>query len=128
MDKSQMRFVNPLPFVKAIGRSKHFYSEVLGLRVLEDHGNFIRYEDGFALHDGLSLHRTIFGKEPEGRAPFGRRNCVLYFEAEDLDAAFARIKEQVDLIHAIETQSWGQRVFRFYDPDQHIIEVGEPMP
>lgn len=22
---------------------------------------------------------------------------------------------------------WGQRVIRFYDPDMHIIEVGEPM-
>ncbi len=24
-------------------------------------------------------------------------------------------------------QSWGQRVVRFYDPDKHIIEVGENM-
>ena len=23
--------------------------------------------------------------------------------------------------------SWGQRVIRFYDPDYHIIEVGEDM-
>ena len=23
--------------------------------------------------------------------------------------------------------SWGQRVIRFYDPDQHLIEVGESM-
>ena len=23
--------------------------------------------------------------------------------------------------------SWGQRVVRFYDPDKHIIEVGENM-
>lgn len=23
--------------------------------------------------------------------------------------------------------SWGQRVVRFYDPDMHIIEVGESM-
>ena len=22
---------------------------------------------------------------------------------------------------------WGQRIVRFYDPDFHIIEVGEPM-
>ncbi|MDX9802546.1 MAG: hypothetical protein RBS96_00715, partial [Dehalococcoidales bacterium] len=23
---------------------------------------------------------------------------------------------------------WGQRAIRFYDPDNHIIEIGEPMP
>ena len=30
-------------------------------------------------------------------------------------------------IHNIEQQPWGQRVLRFYDPDRHIIEIGEPM-
>jgi hypothetical protein len=25
-------------------------------------------------------------------------------------------------------QPWGQRVFRVYDPDGHIVEIGEPMP
>ncbi|GAH41494.1 unnamed protein product [marine sediment metagenome] len=25
-------------------------------------------------------------------------------------------------------QPWGQRCFRIYDPDNHIIEFGEPMP
>lgn len=31
-----------------------------------------------------------------------------------------------DWIHFKE-HSWGQRVVRFYDPDEHIIEVGENM-
>jgi hypothetical protein len=33
----------------------------------------------------------------------------------------------VELIHPILQQAWGQRVFRFYDPDRHIVEIGEPM-
>ncbi|MGI9486296.1 MAG: VOC family protein [Geminicoccaceae bacterium] len=121
-----MKFVNPLPFVTDIDRSKRFYSDVLGLRVLEDHGDFVRYEDGFALHDAVSLHRTVFGQDPDDHAPYGRRNFVLYFEVEDIDAAFNRISSQVELIHPVETQAWGQRVFRLYDPDEHIVEVGEP--
>ena len=24
-------------------------------------------------------------------------------------------------------QPWGQRVFRIYDPDKHMVELGEPM-
>lgn len=30
-------------------------------------------------------------------------------------------------MHDIKEYPWGQRVVRFYDPDQHIIEVGESM-
>ncbi|MCV0427602.1 MAG: VOC family protein [Roseibium sp.] len=121
-----MKFINPLPFVQDIGKSVAFYRDVLQLNVVEDHGNFVQFENGFALHDGASLYRTIFGKNPDETGPYGRTNLVLYFEVEDLNAVYARIKPQVDLVHPILQQSWGQRVFRFYDPDRHLIEVGEP--
>ena len=32
-----------------------------------------------------------------------------------------------EYVHPIMEHSWGQRVVRFYDPDKHIIEVGESM-
>lgn len=122
-----MKFVNPLPFVADIGRAKRFYTEVLQLRVLEDHGDFVRFDDGFAVHEGTSLHQTVFGESRGEEGPYGRRNLVLYFEDKDIDAAFKRIADHVDLIHEIRQQFWGQRVFRFFDPDGHIIEIGEPM-
>jgi hypothetical protein len=31
------------------------------------------------------------------------------------------------LIHGPREQPWGQRVVRLYDPDGHIVEVGETM-
>lgn len=31
----------------------------------------------------------------------------------------------IDYVHPIIEHSWGQRVVRLYDPDKHIIEVGE---
>jgi catechol 2,3-dioxygenase-like lactoylglutathione lyase family enzyme len=114
-----------LPFVADIDTSKRFYAAILGLRIVEDHGSFVRFEAGFALHDGRTLHQTVFGEAPHDLTPYGRRNLVLYFEVDDIDLAFARVGGQVGLIHGIETQSWGQRVFRLYDPDRHIVEVGE---
>ncbi|AFL50825.1 catechol 2,3-dioxygenase-like lactoylglutathione lyase family enzyme [Sinorhizobium fredii] len=121
-----MKFVNPLPFVADISRSKSFYSEVLQLQILEDHGNFVQFDNGFALHDGASLYQTVFGESRDESGPYGRRNLVLYFEDEDIDTAFKRIADRVDLIHEVRQQSWGQRVFRFFDPDGHIVEIGEP--
>ncbi|MEM7023487.1 MAG: VOC family protein [Pseudomonadota bacterium] len=112
-----MRFVNPIPFVESIEVSKRFYQQLLGLKVIEDHGDFVRFEHGFALHVGRALEFTVWGDVAESRGGYGRRNLLLYFEHEDVDASFSSIAPHVTLIHPVQRQSWGQRVFRFYDPD-----------
>ena len=121
-----MRFVNPIPFVRDIARSKDFYETRLGLRVVEDFGSFVLFETGFAIHEGPALERTVWRQAPAPQEPYGRANLLLYFEHEDVDAAFSAIAPHVTLIHPVEQQAWGQRVFRFYDPDGHAVEVGEP--
>ncbi|WP_208250584.1 VOC family protein [Rhizobium sp. T1470] len=121
-----MRFINSIPFVRDISRSKEFYNELLGLNIIEDAGNFVLFECGFAIHEGQSLEQTIWDQKHDAAEPYGRRNLLLYFEHGDLDAAFENIAPHVELIHAVEKQAWGQRVFRFYDPDGHAIEIGEP--
>jgi len=120
-----MRFVNPIPFVRDINVSKQFYANIIGLDILEDHGNFVLFASGFAIHDGASLHATIWKNGEPNSLGFGANNLLLYFEDDDIRAAFSRIAPHVDVIHPIEKQSWGQQVFRFYDPDRHLVEVGE---
>ena len=59
----------------------------------------------------------------------GRGNLEIYFESGQLDETVALLqKNGVEFIHPLVEQPWGQRVVRFYDPDRHIVEVGEPMP
>lgn len=123
-----MRFVNPIVFVTDIATSKAFYADVIGLDVEEDHGDFVLFSGHFALHAGTALARTIWGSEREAEpGPFGRGNLLLYFEDDDVDACFARLRDRIRLIHPVRRQSWGQRVFRFYDPDGHAVEIGEPL-
>ena len=126
-----VKFINPIPFVADLARAKAFYCDVLGLKILQDHGNFVQFDDGFALHEGMSLYRTVYGEDAEtedaeNTQSYGRGNLVLYFEDDELDATFDRICDRLNMIHDIQQQEWGQRVFRFYDPDGHIVEVGEP--
>ena len=121
-----MRFINPIAFVRDIDRSREFYRERLGLKIVGNYGAFVLFETGFAIHDGSALEQTIWGQAAVAEQPYGRRNLLLYFEHEDVEAAFEAIAPYVDLIHPVERQAWGQRVFRFYDPDGHAVELGEP--
>jgi hypothetical protein len=50
----------------------------------------------------------------------------LVFETDDFDAFEPKLS-RLELIHPTREQPWGQRVVRFYDPDGHMIEVGEAM-
>ncbi|WP_421725830.1 VOC family protein [Bauldia sp.] len=123
-----MRFVNPIPFVRDITVSKAFYRDILGLTVTVEHDNFVQFQGNFAIHDGTALAQMVWeGSGGEAPDTYGLRNLLLYFEDDDIDARFDALKDQVELIHGLERQAWGQRVFRFYDPDGHAIEIGEPM-
>jgi catechol 2,3-dioxygenase-like lactoylglutathione lyase family enzyme len=123
-----MRFLNPIPFVEDIRAATAFYRDILGLTVEQDHGNFVLFEGHFAIHDGAALAKTVWGTDTiPVPGPFGRRNLLLYFEEPDIEACFSRLKDRVTLIHGLREQPWGQRVFRFYDLDEHVVEVGEPI-
>ncbi|EHK79757.1 bleomycin resistance protein [Sinorhizobium meliloti CCNWSX0020] len=74
-----MRFINPIPFVRDIDRSKDFYQKRLGLKVLEDFGSFVLFETGFAIHEGSSLEETIWGKATVAEEPYGRTKSPVVF-------------------------------------------------
>lgn len=48
---------------------------------------------------------------------------------EDLDVWETKLKalEGIEFIHKSREYPWGQRVMRFYDHDQYIVEVSESM-
>ena len=57
---------------------------------------------------------------------FGGNSSEVYFEEENFDIFTDKLKKcAVEYVHPVKEHSWGQRVVRFYDPDKHIIEVGE---
>ena len=127
MNEVIIRFANPVVFVKDIETSKKFYEELIGLKIVQDANVFILFQDHFSIHQAREVVSTIFGADKEGTLQFqGRNNLLLYFESDDLEGMFSKLKDHVELIHPIQEQAWGQRVFRFYDPDGHLVEIGEP--
>ena len=117
-----MKLKNPLLVVTDIERSVRFYQTVLGLRVITDFGA------NKTLTGGLCLQTldTWTGLIDRDLVSFGGNDTELYFEEDRFDA-FAEKLAGLDIhyVHPVKEHTWGQRVVRFYDPDGHIIEVGE---
>ncbi len=116
-------------FVKDMAASRHFYEDLLGQKVDMDFGVNIGYVGGLSLWDVQAVFEVVFHRVPESNAPLGCKNLELYFEIDDLDAAQQALQAAgVSLVHPVVEQPWAARVLRVYDPDEHIVEISEPMP
>ena len=117
-----MKMKNPLLVVTDIDKSVAFYKKVLGLRVVMDFGANKTLTGGLALQTLESWQEFIGTDE----VSFGGNSSEVYFEEDDFDKFADRLKGcEVEYVHPVKEHAWGQRVVRIYDPDRHIIEVGE---
>jgi len=119
-----MKYICPLIVVDDIEASREFYVNILDQKVKADFGQNVTFEGDFAIH--LKDHyEMLIGRNDIKK---NSRNFELYFEHDELDGLFERLKEMgVEFVHDVMEQPWKQKVVRFYDPDGHIIEVGESM-
>lgn len=123
-----INLVSSVLFVADMADSRRFYEEVLGQQVLMDHGPNVGYKGGFALWQKDHAGQMVFGGKAPEDVPAKKMAAELYFETAELDEVFHNLQEnRVEFLHPLMEQPWGQRVTRFYDPDGHIIEIGEPM-
>ena len=124
--KDLIKFETSLLFVKDINTSKNFYSKVLGQEILMDFGKCITFKGGFAIMDADHLHDVIFNEKKRVTVNKNSNNFELYFETEEIHKVYDIVKiENIEFIHNIREQPWGQLVFRFFDYDVYIIEIGE---
>jgi catechol 2,3-dioxygenase-like lactoylglutathione lyase family enzyme len=115
-------------FVKDIETSKKFYTGVLGLPVDMDFGKNIVFKNGFAIWEIQNNHiiPTSLGLDRISDSDVNR--FELYFETENLEDIFKTLKSKnVIFLHHIHEEPWGQQTIRFFDPDNHLIEIGESM-
>lgn len=121
-----MKFHNPLLAVSNLEKSVAFYKEVLGLHKIMDFGANVTLTGGVCLQTKETWAEFI-GVLPDELGWCGRVS-ELYFEEDDFDAFLKKLQGlDIHYVHPAKEHAWGQRVVRFYDPDCHIIEVGENM-
>lgn len=122
-----MKYCSTLITVTDMDRSKAFYHDLLGRNVEADFGANVTLTGGIALQTADTWTGLI--QKPLQELTFGHNTGELYFETRDFDGFLRRLDARTDvtLVHPAVEHPWGQRAIRFYDPDYHIIEVGEDM-
>lgn len=117
-----MKVKNTMLIVADIDKSVEFYKKVFGFHVVMDFGANKTLTGGLVLQT-LDTWQEFIGTED---VSFGGNSFEIYFEEDDFDKFAEKLKAcNVEYVHPIKEHSWGQRVVRIYDPDKHIIEIGE---
>lgn len=121
-----MKLKNPLLVVTDMDTTVEFYKKVLGLHVIMDFGANVTLTGGLSLQTRESWAEFI-EISPDELGWCGKVSEI-YFEENHFDS-FADKLHALDIhyVHSVKEHGWGQRVVRFYDPNGHIIEVGESM-
>ncbi len=118
-----MQYRCALLAVSDMQKSLKFYKDLLKQEVEYDFGENISFKGGFAIH--LDTHfEKLIGQNIIKKS----HSTELYFE----DDAVKEIRDLLlqsgcELVHDLREQPWRQLVFRVYDPDGHIIEIGETL-
>jgi len=121
-----MKYMGTLIAVKDMEKSKKFYRDVLELGVTQDFGANVSLTGGIFLQTADTWKNFI--RKQDNEIIFGSNAAELYFEEDDIDLFIKKLGSlNVSYVHPLIEHSWGQRAVRFYDPDNHIIEVGENM-
>lgn len=124
----KLRNLSVALFVRDIEISRHFYVDILGQEIDLDFGGNIIFKSGFAIWQIRPSHiiPQTLGEDKVNDDTVNR--FELYFEAEDMEAVFNKLKmSKVRFLHEMHEEGWGQRTVRFFDPDGHLVEIGEPL-
>jgi catechol 2,3-dioxygenase-like lactoylglutathione lyase family enzyme len=124
-----VQFQGSLILVSDIKNSRSFYEVLLGQKVMVDFGPVVGFEGGFSIWQVDHAYEILFDSKVKKPDLLGGRNFELVFEESDIQTIWKTISsKKIKLVHPLREQPWGQLVFRVYDPDGHIVEIGEPIP
>jgi catechol 2,3-dioxygenase-like lactoylglutathione lyase family enzyme len=128
-----VRFKGPAAYIADLDRSRAFYEGLLGLTVLRvmsrgEQPIAVAYTAGLSIWLATDAYAALFGDA--GLAPQHLRggNWENTFETDTYEEIYARLLAAgAEFLYEPRTLPWGQRGFRVYDPDGHILDISETM-
>ena len=59
--------------------------------------------------------------------PAANRTAIIEFQVDDVEAEFARLKDEVEVVHAPKMMPWGNRAAQFRDPEGTLVGLYTPV-
>jgi glyoxylase I family protein len=106
-------------FASDFARSKRFYGETLGWQLGTDEADVA----GFAFGSGYLVLRKDERPPAERSYVSGMHVAV---RVDDVDAQHATLARAGVAVSELRDQFWGERNFRFSDPDGYVWVYGQP--
>ena len=120
-----MRLKNVLLAVDDLEKSITFYKGLFGLQILKE------FEGNVILTEGLVLQdKKIWEQLIEREVSFYGNSAELYFVENYLEGFQKKLDQssfEITYVHQLKEYPWGQKAIRLYDPDGHLIEIGEAL-
>ena len=116
-----MKLKNILIVVNDIEKSKAFYQNLFGLRIVSENDGNVILTEGLVLQEA-SIWKIAFGKDT---IPYNNAS-LLYFEETDMDDFLKKLKAYkpaVTIATPLTEFPWGSKMLRIYDFDGNLIEV-----
>lgn len=117
--------------VKDLEKSRGFYEETLGLKILfeDDVSTGYRMEG----HDFLVLQEKaaaeMMSAEVVGIGKEGAHRVLLCAEVENVDETYQTLLDKkVNCLKAPKSQVWGRRTAYFADPEGNLWEIYQHLP
>lgn len=129
-----MRFKGPAAYISNLARSRAFYEEVLGLTVLRvmSRGETpiaVASTEGLSIWLASDAYAALFGDASLAPQDLRGGNWENTFETEAYEEIYRQLRDAgAAFLYEPRTLPWGQRGFRVYDPDGHILDISETMP
>lgn len=119
-----MKYLSTVLFVENLSVSKDFYARIMGLEVESEFDKNVIFKCGLTLWEIEASHVILRNLNVKGNV----NSLELYFEDEHLTLLVKNLEDaKFRILHGVQEEPWGQRTIRFFDPDGHLIEVGEPV-
>lgn len=119
-----MKLQSTLLAISDMDKSLAFYHDIFDQEVTLDLGWCKTLSGGFT----IQLNFDIIACIDKDSIIKKSHNMELYFDTDDFDGFIEKLSHyNVEYVHPPKKYEWQQRVVRIYDPDYHIIEIGESM-
>ncbi|HDQ07170.1 MAG TPA: hypothetical protein ENN44_00045 [Methanoculleus sp.] len=113
-------------FVTDIARSRDIYEKCFGQVPEVETALMVAYNGGLAIWDAEYARTVLYGDPMAGMGTATRHGAEIWFECDDLAPCLHAVAGAgLTFLHPVREEAWGQMTFRCFDPDGHLIEVGE---